>query len=111
MKHKLTIIKDAVPLHLLDLLKNWSLSCEQWGLAYPINYPIEERFLKMNVINNDGNTKEKAIGAGIATAIICMIHQKCKLFDPRILCCGIGVRDKHTKSNIHTDHKHDLSPL
>ncbi len=108
MKHKLTIVKDVVPLHLLDLFKKWSISCEQWGMAYPINHPIEERFFKLNVINNDGNTIEKATGAGIAYAIISMIHEKCKLFKPEILCCGIGLRDKNTKSNMHTDHKHDL---
>ena len=80
MKHKLTIIKDAVPLNLLDLFKKWAIACEQWGLNYPINYPIEERFFKMNVINNDGMNIEKATGAGIAHSIISMIHQKCKLF-------------------------------
>ena len=76
MKHKLTIVKDVVPLHLLDLFKKWSISCEQWGMAYPINHPIEERFFKLNVINNDGNTIDKATGAGIAYAIMSMIHEE-----------------------------------
>jgi|TARA_E500000318_G_scaffold110807_2_gene127285 hypothetical protein len=110
MKHKLTIVKDAVPLHLLDLLKDWSIQCEEWSLKYPVNHSIDERFPKINLINNDGNTIAKATGAGIAYAILSMIHQKCKLITMNVYCAGIGVRDKHTYNNMHTDHKHDMPP-
>ena len=110
MKHKLTIVKDAVPLHLLDLLKNWSIQCEEWSLQYPLNHPIDERFPKINLINNANNTISKATGAGIALAMLSMVHQKCKLITMNVYCAGIGVRDKHTYNNMHTDHKHDMPP-
>ena len=108
MKHKLTIVKDAVPLHLLQDLKQWSLDAECWNMQYPINHSPDKRFIKINLINDVPPTADKAIGAGYAMSILSMIQQKCNLFKLPVFFCGIGVRDKYTENNMHTDHRHDL---
>ena len=59
-------------------------------------------------IDND-DTKHPLL-AGIAMGLLIQIYDKGgkDLFIPEIYFCGISIKDKHRKDNIHTDHDDDI---
>ena len=77
---------------------------DSWNFKYPIGKPLDESHLKLDIIDND-DTKHPLL-AGIAMGLLIQIYDKGgkDLFIPEIYFCGISIKDKHRKDNIHTDH-------
>ena len=73
---------------------------------YPPAFPIENRFLKLDIIYQ--GVKHPFL-AGLAMGLLIQIHANTdgNLFIPEIFWCGISMKDKHTPNNIHVDNEKD----
>jgi|TARA_R110000824_G_C14957918_1_gene651670 hypothetical protein len=97
------IVDNCCSLDYLDTLKSVASNSESWNLKYPIGAEDENRFLKLEIIN-DGI--KHPLLAGLAMGLLIQIHEVSgqDLFIPEIWQCGISIKDKHTSNNIHKDH-------
>ena len=103
------IIDNCCSLSYLNLLKDVASSSDNWRLKYPMNVPIDDRFLKLEIISNptqffNGDLSQPYL-AGLAMGLLIQIHEAGgqDLFTPDIVSCGISIKDKHRIDNIHTD--------
>ena len=103
------IIDNCCSLDYLDTLKSVASNSESWNLKYPTGAEDENRFLKLEIIN-DGI--KHPLLAGLAMGLLIQIHEACgqDLFVPHIQFCGISIKDKHRPDNIHSDYKEN-SPI
>jgi hypothetical protein len=87
----------------LEKVKFVASQSENWNLYHPFgDHPIEDKFLKLNVVQN--GVKHPVL-AGLAIGLLIQIHEAGGqgLFVPEIITCGISIKDKHRPDNIHTD--------
>ena len=84
--------------------KNVAINTENWNVLYPPTALIENRFLKLDIISNNGI--KHPLLAGIVMGLLLQIHEAGGqgLFIPEIYWLGISIKDKHTPNNIHKDH-------
>ena len=97
------IIDNCCSSEYLDYLKYIAATTENWNLRYPEGHPVEDKFLKLDIIANC--RIKNAFLAGVAIGLLIQIHEADDqdLFIPDIVFCGISIKDKHTPNNIHTD--------
>ena len=90
----------------LDLIKYIAGNSENWNMYFPGGAPIEEKHLKLNIIENG---PKHPFLAGLAMELLIQIHANTdeNLFIPEIFFCGISMKDKHTPNNIHVDNEID----
>ena len=90
----------------LDFLKHVASNSETWNLCYPAGHEIEDRFLKLDII--DDGIKHPLL-AGLAIGLLIQIHEAGGqgLFIPEIYFCGISIKDKHRPDNLHVDNERD----
>ena len=90
----------------LDLIKYIAGNSENWNMYFPGGAPIEEKHLKLNIIENG---PKHPFLAGLAMGLLIQIHANTdeNLFIPEIFFCGISMKDKHTPNNIHVDNEID----
>ena len=90
----------------LDLIKYIAGNSENWNMYFPGGAPIEEKHLKLNIIENG---PKHPFLAGLAMGLLIQIHANADrdLFIPEIFWCGISMKDKHTPNNIHVDNEID----
>ena len=88
----------------LDCLKDIAAQDGNWNMWNPNDVPIEDRFLKLNIIG--AHVPQHPLLAGLAIGLLLQIHEAGghDLFFPRIKFCGISIKDKHSLGKIHTDH-------
>ena len=86
----------------LDYLKHVSSTAETWNLMWPQATPIEDKFLKLDIVRK--GIKHPYL-AGLAMGLLFQIYEAGGqgLFYPEILTCSISIKDKHRIDNIHTD--------
>ena len=86
----------------LDFLKHVASNAENWNLLHPGGSPIDEKHLKLNIIQ--GGIRHPLL-AGFVMGLLIQIHEAGGqgLFIPEIITCGISIKDKHRPDNIHTD--------
>ena len=103
------IIDNCCSPKYLDYLKFVASTSENWNLKFPVGeeFSIEDKFLKLDIINNNG--MRHPLLAGLAMGLLIQIHETGGrgLFIPEICLCGISIKDKHTPNNIHIDEKKD----
>ena len=102
------IIDNCCSLSYLNLLKDVASNSDNWQLKHPMNVPIDDRFLKLNIIDNG---IRHPVLAGLAMGLLLQIHETGGrgLFVPEICLCGISIKDKHRLDNIHTDEKKEYN--
>jgi len=90
----------------LDMIKFVACDSENWNMYFPGEAPIEEKHLKLRIVEN--GLKHPFL-AGLAMGLLIQIHASVDrdLFIPEIFWCGISMKDKHTPNNIHVDNKKD----
>ena len=73
----------------------------KWNFNYPEGKPFEQRFAKINLVPDNQDTSL----AGMAMGLLLQIYDAGgkDYFTPEIHFCGISVKDKSTKVNLHTD--------
>ena len=88
----------------LDLIKYIAGNSENWNMYFPGGAPIEEKHLKLNIIENG---PKHPFLAGLAMGLLIQIHEAGGrgLFIPEIFSCGISIKDKHRLDNIHVDNE------
>ena len=90
----------------LDLLKTVASNSENWNMYFPYGkeIAIEDKFLKLNIVEN--GIRHPYL-AGLAMGLLLQIQEAGGhgLFIPPIDACGISIKDKHTSTNIHKDHE------
>ena len=95
----------------LDNLKDIAINDENWNLRYPVGCAIEDKFLKLDIINHNGINHP--LLAGLALGLLLQIQEAGGhgLFVPNVIkFCGISIKDKHRQDNIHSDYK-ETSPF
>ena len=99
---KVKILDNCCSPAYLDCIKNVALDSENWNLRYPHGIPIEEKFLKLDII--DEGIRNHYL-AGLAVGLLLQIEEAGGrgLFIPEILFCGISMKDKNTPENMHVD--------
>ena len=87
----------------LDCLKDIAANAENWNIKYPLNTPIEKKFLKLEIVGGGG--VQHPVLAGLALGLLHQIYESGgqDLFSPEMYFCGISIKDKHRPDNIHTD--------
>jgi len=107
----LIIVKDAVPLSLLDQLRNQAEISREWAIDVPVNFAFKDRFPKITLV--DGGPKSPAVSAmfGLAWGILALVREKCPEFKLDVYYAGISVKDRHREDNIHVDHDADLKDI
>ena len=97
------LIENACSPFYLDMIKHVASNDDSWNFKYPIGKPLDESHLKLDIIDND-DTKHPLL-AGIAMGLLIQIYDKGgkDLFIPEIYFCGISIKDKHRKDNVHVD--------
>ena len=100
------ILDDCCSPAYLDCLKFVAFDSENWNFHFPGGAPIEEKHLKLRIIEN--GLKHPFL-AGLAMGLLIQIHANTdgNLFIPEIFWCGISMKDKHTPNNIHVDNEKD----
>ena len=91
----------------LDFLKIVASTSESWNMRYPERRSIEDKFLKLDIINNG---VRNPFLAGLALGLLLQIHEAGgrDLFLPDPLhFCGISIKDKHRTDNLHIDNEED----
>ena len=100
------IIDNCCSTTYLDCLKDIASDAEHWNLKFPAGKPAEDKFPKLNIINENGINNPSL--AGLALGLLIQIYEASGrdlfILDP-IAFCGISIKDKHTRGGIHTDHK------
>jgi len=89
----------------LDNLKDIAINDENWNLRYPVGCAIEDKFLKLDIINHNGINHP--LLAGLALGLLLQIHEADDrdLFIPNMIkFCGISIKDKHISDITHTDY-------
>ena len=87
----------------LDYLKRVAFDSENWNMIYPPGNSIEDKFLKLDII--DGGVKHPFL-VGLAMGLLMQIHEaggQGLFLSHHIHFCGISMKDKHTSNNIHKD--------
>ena len=94
----------------LDCLKEIATNSDNWNFQYPIGREIEDKFPKLDVA---GNRTDHPFLAGLAMGLLIQIHEAGgqDLFIPKMLTCGISIKDKNRLDNPHTDHVNDLGHI
>ena len=88
----------------LDSLKDIAINAENWNLQYPTGYAIEDKFLKLDIINHNG--MQHPLLAGLALGLLLQIHEaddRDLFITNMIKFCGISIKEKYRTDNIHTD--------
>ena len=88
----------------LNTIMHVALHSATWNMAYPMNTPTEERFPKLDIVNNE--SLHHPFLAGLVMGLLLQIHEAGGqgLFVPDIDFCGISIKDKHKPDLIHTDY-------
>ena len=100
------IIDNCCSPKYLDCLKDIAANDGNWNMWNPEFTPFEDRFLKLNVVN-DGFMVRQPILTGLAIGLLLQIYEAAgqDLFIPeQIYRCGISMKDKYFPNNLHTDH-------
>ena len=99
------IIDNCCSLDYLDTLKNIAINSENWNLRYPQGRSVEDKFLKLEIINN--NRIKHPFLAGLAMGLLMQIYEAGgpDLFTTEIWQCGISIKDKHKRGYLHTDYE------
>ena len=83
-----------------------------WNLQYPLGCAVEDKFLKLDIINSNGVNNPML--AGLAMGLLIQIHEAGGqgLFIPNPLgFCGISLKEKHRPDNIHIDPTFDKGAI
>ena len=87
------------------MIKYTATNSDNWNLRYPNGTPLEDKHLKLDIIDNE---PKQELLAGMAMGLLIQIYEKNKdLFYPEVSFCGISVKDKNRIDNRHTDHEND----
>ncbi len=103
------IIKNACSPMLLEFIKFHAQQSDNWNFRYPMgsSTPFEDKHAKLEVINANKKMDDEKL-AGLSAALLINIYEKSDdAFIPDILFCGISIKDKHRKDNLHKDHDED----
>ena len=97
------IIKNACSQSLLDFIMETSITRETWHWKFPNDAAFNLKHPKLDIVE-DGIMKDDFL-AGITSAILVQIWElnDRKEFIPEIFYCGVSIKDKHRKDNIHVD--------
>ena len=78
------------------------ISSEKWHFKYPWGSPLNERHAKLDIIDNQ--IKDEFL-SGVACSLLTNIFDAGgkEYFTPEIFYCGVSIKDRHRKDNIHTD--------
>ena len=100
------IIDNCCSTTYLDCLKDIASDAEHWNLKFPAGKPAEDKFPKLNIINENGINNPSL--AGLALGLLIQIYEAGGrdffLLEP-IHFCGISIKDKYRPDNIHTDYE------
>ena len=99
------IIDNCCSPDYLDCLKYSASNSENWNMHYQSKSSIDERFLKLDIINS-GNLLNPYL-AGLAMGLLVQIQQAAgqDLFIPTIYFLGISMKDKHIPDVMHVDNE------
>tara|TARA_B100001564_G_C20580494_1_gene642872 strand:+ start:373 stop:918 length:546 start_codon:yes stop_codon:yes gene_type:complete len=97
------IINNACHQSLLDFVLETAANRESWHYKFPMDTAFHNKHPKMDIVA-DGIMKDEFL-AGIASSILVQIWElnDRKQFIPEIFYCGISIKDKHRRDNIHVD--------
>ena len=101
------IIENCCSKSYLDMIAYAAKESSNWNLKHPIGHPLENKHLKLTVIENE---PVHELLAGMAMGLLIQIYEKSSSkFYPEVSYCGISIKDKYRKDNRHTDHEKDFN--
>ena len=97
------IVKNCCSLMFLDFIRQQVEQSERWHFKYPINANFDDKHPKLEIIGGEGPADEKLVG--IAMSLMIQIYEKASdIISPNVMFCGISIKDKYRKDNLHQDH-------
>lgn len=95
-------IKTNLSLSYLDAIKQQAEETREWHLLYGGD-SLEDKHLKLEVLSLQFNNPYLT---GLITPLFIEIFEKggYNYYSPMFIYCGLSIKDKYRKDNIHTDH-------
>ena len=108
----LKVIENCCDVQYLSMLKYAAQESDGWNLKHPLGHPLEDKHLKLTVIENDPVNE---MIAGMAMGLLIQIYSSndelgrpaSEYFYPEVSYCGISIKDEYRDDNPHTDHEKD----
>ena len=100
------IIKTNISLNYLNFIKYQIESAKEFHFLYG-GPSFEEKFPKIELLGSlSSNSREINFLRGLISPILFQIYEQGgnKYFNLDLIYCGVSIKDKHKKDNIHTDH-------
>jgi hypothetical protein len=104
--NKVVKIKTNIPLISFQYLKFKAENSTEWNFLYGGD-TIEDKHPKLEI--NQGLSPKLSYIRGLISSMFFDIYESGgkHYFNPELIACGISIKDKYRKDNIHTDHVDD----
>jgi hypothetical protein len=98
-------IKTDLSLSYLNVIKQQAEEAREWHLLYGGD-SLEDKHLKLEIVSLHFNNPYLS---GLVTPLFIEIFEKGghNYYSSIFTYCGLSIKDKHRKDNIHTDHIND----
>jgi hypothetical protein len=102
-------IKTNISLLYLDTIKQAAERSKKWHFLYGGGPNLEDKFPKLDIIEFNSNYSYLS---GLVTSLFIQIYEAggYKYFKDDIFYCGVSIKDKYRKDNIHVDHDKEKTP-
>ena len=96
------VIENACTINIASLLYDRAISSTEWHFKFPQETTLENKHPKLDIIDNE--IKNDFL-AGVACSMLLNVFDAGgkDYFLPEIFYCGISIKDRHRKDNVHTD--------
>ena len=97
------IVENCCSPMFLDFVRHQVEQSERWHFKYPVNADFDDKHPKLEIIGGQGAPDERL--AGVAMSLMIQIYEKASdIISPNIMFCGVSIKDKYRKDNLHQDH-------
>ena len=99
------VLENCCSASYLDMMKHAATNSSNWNMKYPIGMELEDKHLKLDIIDNEPINE---LLAGMAMGLLIQIYSKQpNLFLPEVSYCSISMKDRYRKDNRQIDHEND----
>ena len=97
------IVENCCSPMFLDFVRHQVEQSDRWNFHYPKGADFDAKHAKLEIVGGQGAPDQRL--AGIAMSLMIQIYEKASdTISPNIMFCGVSIKDKYRKDNLHQDH-------